>query len=112
MKELGNLKKLEFIETLDSIIRDNMFDISTYNMDRKLLFLRNMLVHEVNLNERDISILESIVEIYKQCTDHPEKKKELRRQFLFYINLLWQIRNRRIVDSEYNTEDYYKKTIS
>jgi ABC-type multidrug transport system fused ATPase/permease subunit len=113
MKELGNLKKLEVIETLESIIRTNMFDISTNNnMARKLELIRHMLVHGGNLNERDISILESIVDICKQCKDHPEKKKELSSTLFFYINLFWQFRNRRIVDSEYNTEEYYKKTIS
>ena len=111
MKELGKLKKWEVIETLESIFRDNLVEIPN-DTRRKLVYIRNVLVHEGNLNERDISILESIVDIYKQCKEHPEKKKELGRQFSLYIDLFWKLRDRRIVNSEYNTEEYYKKTIS
>ena len=110
MKELSNLKKREVFETLESIFRDNLLEIPNDTV-RKLVHIRNVLVHEGNLNERDISILELILHIYKQCKEHPEKKKELSRQLSLYIDLFWQFRNRRIVNSEYNTEEYYKKTI-
>lgn len=111
MKELSNLKKREVFETFESIFRDYLLEIPNDTV-RKLVHIRNVLVHEGDLNERDISILELIVDIYKQCKEHPEKKEELSRQLFLYIDLFWQFRNRRIVDSEYNTEEYYKKTIS
>lgn len=111
MKELSNLQKKEVFETFESIFRDNLLEIPNDTV-RKLVHIRNVLVHEGNLNERDISILELIVYIYKQCKEHPEKKKELSRQLSLYIDLFGQFRNRRIVDSEYNTEEYYRKTIS
>ena len=111
MKELSNLKKREVFETFESIFRDNLLEIPNDTV-RKLMHIRNVLVHEGDLNERDISILKLIVDIYKQCKEHPEKKKELIRQLSLYIDLFVQFRNRRIVDSEYNTEEYYKKTIS
>lgn len=111
MKELSNLKKKEVFETFESIFRDSLLEIPNDTV-RKLVHIRNVLVREGNLNERDISILELIVDIYKQCKEHPEKKKELSRQLSLYIDLFGQFRNRRIVDSEYNTEEYYKKTIS
>ncbi len=111
MKELSNLKKREVFETIESILGDEMLVIPDDTI-RKLMHIRNVLAHEDNLNERDTSILETIVDIYKQCKYHPEKKKELCSKLFMYVDLYWQFRKRRIVDSEYNTEEYYKKTIS
>jgi len=111
MKELDTLKKKwEVIEILASIVKDNKFNISR-DRERKLMLIRNMLVHDYpNLNKQDISILESIIEIYKQCKEHPDNK-ELTSKLYIHIDFLGQSINRRIVEHEYNTEEYYKKTI-
>lgn len=109
MIEIDNQKKEEVIEILASIPKEMGIP---YDTSKKLKYIRNFLIHDdgANLNERDIHILESIVDFYKQWKDHPDKTI-LKNILLGAINSFEGNRSIRIADSEYNTEEYYKKTI-
>lgn len=108
MIELDNQKKVEVIETLASIAKE--MDISP-DMSIRLINIRDLLHDGANLNERDIYILGKIVNLYKQYKDHPDETI-LKIQLFRAISSFGRNRSIRITDSEYNTEEYYKKTIS
>ena len=110
MADLEKQDALRFSDLLEHIALDPNLNL-TEIIRLRLQFIQSRL-DRITLGSGTFYQLHRIETLYKQYNAHPEDnegKKELIRRILF---LYQRIRNNGMSDSEYNTEDYYKKTIS
>ena len=109
MADLEKQDALRFSDLLEHIALDPNLNLSEI-IRLRLQFIQSRL-DRITPGSGKFYQLHRIETLYKQYNAHPEDnegKKELIRRILF---LYQRIRNNGMSDSEYNTEDYYKKTI-
>lgn len=109
MADLEKQDALRFSDLLEHIALDPNLNL-TERIRLRLQFIQSRL-DRIPRDSGTLFQMHRIENLYKQYNAHPEDnegKTELIHRILF---LYQRIRNNDMSDSEYNTEDYYKKTI-
>ena len=113
MKELENQDVLGFSKLLDQIAFDSNLSLSE-KIKRRLFIIQSNLDRITDRITRD-TFAHAYLKIkmaYKDYKAHPENENLKEELIRLIILLSFRIMSNGMSDSDYNTEEYYKKTIS